>query len=78
VLRLELRSELPLTLLNELPDEVPDELREELRRELPHELLGGVSILDWRVAYDATLALTRGNGPTLHNYWTGYWNAAGT
>jgi hypothetical protein len=23
------------------------------------------------------LRLSRGNGPTLHNYWTGYWNAAG-
>ena len=25
-----------------------------------------------------TLRLSRGTGPTLHNYWTGYWNAAGT
>ena len=23
------------------------------------------------------LRLSRGTGPTLHNYWTGYWNAAG-
>ena len=25
-----------------------------------------------------TLRLTRGNGPTLETFWTGYWNAAGT
>jgi hypothetical protein len=38
-------------------------------------LVGDTGVIQVGVAM---LTLTRGNGPTLHTYWTGYWNAAGT
>jgi len=37
----------------------------------------GVGTSDVVQAGVAVLTLTRGTGPSLHTYWTGYWTASG-